>query len=615
MARLRCAPTLGIGCALLLSTGRLPLLAQTPPPIKFEVPAVVDPIHTNGEPDIGIDPVGMVYVSGPTGTGTQRSVWLGSVDRGHTFRIISPGPPPSAIGGIIDPPGGGDTDINFDRSGKQYFADLYALACQRTATTTDGGATVSQEIYPAGCSGIPGADRQWLAVYDPAPGTPNQSAYTGPKPLIYMEFNNLVGPGPNGGAEWTQSTDGLTYVHALADVAPGTAAVYSPFGPDGYPAIDQVTGKVFQAAGFHNSKGKFSLLLNIGTPDAAGNLHFLDAPTSAGNGPNYATLAPIAGNLPASPYPLFPMTSFYTADTLFLTWTLSPTDGDPTLRQTFVSVASAASGWRNWSAPVQVSSSPSMVSVFPWMKAGGPGRADVVWYGSNLSVDPSSQKGQSWDVFMSQVVYPVSTTGAATGAGPSVAQVRVTAHPMPYNDICLAGTGCIASQGNRNLADFFAVTIDHTGAAEIVYDDTSNGLAQPGFTPTGNQTVDHAGAGVITLARQSSGPGLFGTNVSGPSNAPTIGITGNFGDALFPVIGGTNVPGTDILSNSISLSGNTLTVTTRIVDLSNPAATAARIAGTAFLQYVTRWQMGNTIYYGAMENTSLNRQIGRASCR
>src|SRR2546425_3223399 len=104
MARLRCAPTLGIGCALLLSTGRLPLLAQTPPPIKFEVPAVVDPIHTNGEPDIGIDPFGRVFVSGPTGTGTQRSVWLGSVDRGHTFRIISPGPPPSAIAGIIDPP-------------------------------------------------------------------------------------------------------------------------------------------------------------------------------------------------------------------------------------------------------------------------------------------------------------------------------------------------------------------------------------------------------------------------------------------------------------------------------------------------------------------------------
>src|SRR5713226_1536618 len=179
MACLRWAPTVGIGCALLLSAGTLPLLAQTPPPLKFEVPAVVDPIHTNGEPDIGIDPRGRVFVSGPTGTGTQRSVWLGSVDRGHTFRIINPGIPPNALVGTNAPPGGGDTDIAFDRSGKQYFADLYALACLRTATTTDGGATVSQSITGGCTNSGPGADRQWLAVYDPPEDTPNQSAYSG----------------------------------------------------------------------------------------------------------------------------------------------------------------------------------------------------------------------------------------------------------------------------------------------------------------------------------------------------------------------------------------------------------------------------------------------------
>src|SRR5258705_11413948 len=121
MACLRWAPTGVTGWALLLNAGTLRLLAQTPPTIRFEVPAVVDPIHTNGEPDIGIDPFGRVFVSGPTGTGTQRSVWLGSVDRGHTFRIISPGLPPNALLGTNAPPGGGDTDINFDRSGKQYF--------------------------------------------------------------------------------------------------------------------------------------------------------------------------------------------------------------------------------------------------------------------------------------------------------------------------------------------------------------------------------------------------------------------------------------------------------------------------------------------------------------
>src|SRR5437667_433962 len=161
--------------------------------ISFETPSVVDPLHTYGEPDIGVDVLGRVFVSGPTGTGTQRSVWSGSVDGGHTFRVITPGAPPTAIQGIEDPPGGGDTDINFDRSGKQFFADLYALACVRVATTADGGASVDQNFL--GCDGSPGADRQWLAVYDPAPGTPHDSAYLRPTPLVYLEYNNLVVPG------------------------------------------------------------------------------------------------------------------------------------------------------------------------------------------------------------------------------------------------------------------------------------------------------------------------------------------------------------------------------------------------------------------------------------
>src|SRR5881394_2097887 len=91
--------------------------------IAFETPAVADPIHTWGEPTIGVDPNGGVFVSGPTGTGTQRSAWEGSVDGGRSFRVITPGPVPTAIQSIEDPPGGGDTDLNFDRSGKVYFAD------------------------------------------------------------------------------------------------------------------------------------------------------------------------------------------------------------------------------------------------------------------------------------------------------------------------------------------------------------------------------------------------------------------------------------------------------------------------------------------------------------
>src|SRR2546422_4468741 len=431
--RVRLALAFAFVCALVLGLGSLPLLAQTSsstrPPIKFEVPAVVDPIHTNGEPDIAIDPQGQVFVSGPTGTGTQRSVWLGSVDRGHTFRIITPGPPPSAITGIIDPPGGGDTDIAFDRSGKQYFADLYALLCVRTATTTDGGATVSQSITGGCTSSGPGADRQWLAVYDPPEDTPNQAAYSGPRPLIYLEYNNLVGPGQNGGAQWNMSTDGLTYLNALANAPTGTGAVYTPFGPDGYPAIDQVTGKVFQAAGFQNSDGTYSLLLNIGTPDTSGQLTFLDAPTTLVGGPNNGNLIHIDDNLLGSPDTLFTVLSMDTARNLFVAWALSPSSGNPAQRQVFVSAASAASGWRTWTPPLQVSDGSTAtrdaVNVFPWIKAGGPGQADAVWYGPDKSVDPCSHIGQKWNVCIAQVILRVVGDGAEHGGSPSQLAVKV----------------------------------------------------------------------------------------------------------------------------------------------------------------------------------------------
>src|SRR5437588_2517436 len=575
--------------------------------IGFQVPSVVDPIHTNGEPDIAIDVQGRVFVSGPTGPGTQRSPWFGSVAGGQTFRVMAQKTPPDPIIGILAPgPGGGDTDITFDRSGKQYFADLYALTCLRVAVTgpTNSGATDQENVYPGGCDLTLGADRQWLAVYDPAPGTPNQSAYTGPRPLIYLEYNNLVGPGPNGGAQWNKSTDGLIFVNGTADE--GTAvplgAVYSPFGADGYPAIDQVTGKVFQAAGCSAGLcGSEGLYLNIGTPDSTGTLHFLDA---VAGGQDLSKLIKIA-DTNGSPDTLFTVASVDSARNLYVAWALDT--GAPSGRQVFVSAASAASGWTNWTNPVQVSDGSTgtgdAVNVFPWIKAGGPGRADAVWYGSNKNIDPSTSAGQAWNVFMSQVVFPTDKSGAITGAAPSKTLVKVSPHPMHYDSICLQGTGCITSQGNRNLADFFVVTIDRTGAAEVVYDDTSNGLIQPGFAPDNQQLVDHAGAGVVTVARQSSGPGLFGTSVSGSSNAPVTGLTDPSGDALYPVIGGANVPGMDVVRNSMSISGKVLTATTKVVDLRNPAATTAEIAGTTSLQYITRWQMGNTLYFAAMQTT------------
>src|SRR5438309_2837514 len=584
--------------------------------IGFETPSIVDPIHTNGEPDIAVDPQGRVFNSGPTGTGTQRSTWFGSVDGGHTFRVMAQKTVPSPIMGIPAPgPGGGDTDIAIDRSGKQYFADLWALACQRVAVTgpVDSGASDQENFL--GCSGSgPGSDRQWFAVYDPAPGTPNQSKYVGPRPLVYLEWNNIVGPGPNGGAQWNMSTDGLNYINATAGVTPANSTSYSPFGPDGYPAIDQVTGKVFQAAGCTTKNGCTSsgLWMNIGTPDSTGTLKFLD--DNGAGGQDLKKLVHIADTPTGSPDTLFSVLSMDSGRNLEMVWTVSPANNDPTLRQTFVSASSAASGWTVWTAPVQVSDGSTATgdatNVFPWLKAGGPGRADAVWYGSDQPVDPSSHSNQSWNVFMSQVVFPTNSSGGITGAAPSTQLVKVTPHPMHYDDVCLAGTGCITQTGNRNLADFFGVTIDLTGAAEIVYDDTSNKLVQPPGTCT-VQVADHCGAGVITIARQSSGLGLFGTKVSGPSNSPVSGLSDAAGDARYAVIDGSNQPGMDIRSSQLSFSpnGSTLNVTMQVTDLRHPEGAITAIQGATNVQYVTRWQMGNTIYYAAMENNAANQPI------
>jgi MYXO-CTERM domain-containing protein len=603
------ALSVAVGAAALSPALGTPLAGRAAPaPITFETPAVVDPLQTGGEPDINIDPQGRVFTSAPTGTGTQRSIWYASLDGGHTYRPISPNKPADTITTITAPPGGGDTDIQFDRSGKQYFSDLYALTCFRTATTSDAGATVSSDPQ-GGCAKTNGSggDRQWLAVYDPAPGTPKLGAYTGPTPLIYMEYNAYPV-----GTEWERSSTandssaggpGLQYTDAIAG-HPGTVN-YSPFGHDGYPSIDQATGDVLEASYASGSaSGLSDIKLNIGVPDANGDLTFRDV----SNGPGLITAAHdvIDDRGDAAN---FVVSSIDSGRNLWVAWVVRSTD--PKLAQAYVAVAGAASGWTQWSKPIQVSSPAggSYVSIFPWVKAGGPGRADVVWYGADRYTDPSTDNGQSWDVFMSQVVWPVDGTGGVTtGGSPSVNQVKVTPHPMKYHDVCLIGTLCISQQGNRNLADFFNISIDRSGAAEIVYNDTSNGLAQPGFTPGGQELVDHAGAPVLTVIRQRSGPGLYGTAVSGPSNAPVNSMTHPGGTALFPVIGGTGVPGLDVLGTQVALSGSTLKITNTVVDLSNPTATAQAV-NALFLQYVTRWQTGNTIYYAGFSTNPAGQQM------
>src|SRR5438067_9469259 len=93
-------------------------------PIQWGVPRIVDPIHAYGEPDIKVAPNGDVLVSGPQGTGVQRSIWNVSKDNGDSWRVVNGVPLASSqpvcqlapavcldINKSSLGPGGGDTDI------------------------------------------------------------------------------------------------------------------------------------------------------------------------------------------------------------------------------------------------------------------------------------------------------------------------------------------------------------------------------------------------------------------------------------------------------------------------------------------------------------------------
>jgi uncharacterized membrane protein YtjA (UPF0391 family) len=681
-----CFGVLSIAASALGFAGSTPAKAG-PNNITFATPVVMDPIHNGGEPTIVHSPAtdNTVYASSPWGTGTQRSIWDASADGGETFRIVNqclpaagevatscPAPSSVTTNGITsspNPPGGGDTDQRLDSHGVDYFADLWALVCDRMAKTSDNGASALQNPYgcnnpnfTTACSPLAistqqcrpdGSDRQWLLTVDPAllPGNTATPPNAG---LKYMEYNNLQTI-QNGCSYWVKSSDGLNYTAANNNLG--------NFGCDGYPSADQVTGDVFETADCGDGA---SVCLNIGEPDASGNLCFLDDPhtffidnnahtcgpandpTTGGNSIGHS-LIKVATGLAGSPDLLFTVSSMDTGRNLHVTWVVNG-GNDFTKYQAFTTVAAASSNWTQFAKPVQLSAS-NTLNVFPWLVAGDPGRSDSVWYGTTAQRTPNTNTGQVWNVYMGQVFWPLLSDNktvditTANATPPTPTTVIVSPHPNHYNSICLAGTGCILQTGDRNLADFFSVTIDHNGAAEVEYNDTSNQLLQPGFSPpsaSGNPPTcnppcglaDHPGAPVITIAHQDGGPGLLvGKSPSSlsyePTSAPTVGMTDPSGDALYPVIknstnNAANQPAFDLLSNHLSLSGSQLTVTMTVADLTAGTmfTDQGNVVGASHVQYVTRWLMcpsptncdashNPPIFYAMMETNSAARQAGQ----
>ena len=547
-----------------------------PGAIKFGVPRIVDPIHVYGEPDIKVAPNGTVYVSGPQGTGVQRSIWNVSYDNGDSYRLVQDNKTGSAYPSALIPtkstlgPGGGDTELAVDRHSNVYYADLYALACYTTGYSHDNGKTV--QSTPLGCA-QPLADRQWLGLFDPAPSDHTISPYKGDRPLVYLKYSD---EGADGGSRVDYSTGTAPTNWHQGDPA-GKIAVESGYGPTDAPiVIDQHTGDLLTPV----MKGNSGMALAVGVPAADGSAHLK------------FHYDPIVSSLTGDPNTLFPGFAEDTARNLYVVWV----NGKD--YQVYYSwAAPKGNDWGAWHAPVKINRPPSAVQLMPWVAAGRNGIIDVAWYGTDKTMaqlgskGPSAKANQQWWTWFAQIDH-------ANSNKPHIVQSVASQHPMHYNDICMLGTGCITATGNRNIADFFEVVIDNQGRARIVYTDTSNGLA----SVLGNvEAADHPGAALDTVATQQTGLNAWtGKPLKAvESQKPIAGISDPSGDARYPVLGGAAVPGADIERMSMSRSSSTLRI--QVTLKHGTLGDAAQAAGAPFGRLIVRWQMGNTLYHAGVD--------------
>ena len=585
---------------------------EVPTPLSFATPTVVDPVNLYGEPDLRSDPskAGVWYASGPWGTGTQRSIWNQSQDGTHTFRELHDHPDPLHSGGSILGPGGGDTEVAVDHNGKFYGADLAALVTQHALTSTDRGKTFNSQPLPAVFRDSAGTDRQWFGLWDPPNPAASRlaSGYTGAFPVNYMTYLQAgTGSGETVASSVPVGTNssqvGLDYSCQPGVTGPALCPSW-PVNGDGFVFLDQLTGKIVQAIDYNSGAPGESdqAAVEVITPDVNGYMHMAINPADP-KGPQRHKVAQLNN---ASTSAIFPVIAEDAQRNAYYIWVERPggarAAGSWQVYYAW-SPAGADSQWNNWSAPIRVSAPPSATAIMPWAVAGGDGNLDIAWYGTDKALtNPESDTdpltaASSWYLYMAQVQH------ATNPLTRTITQVRAVDHPMHHGSICLSGLGCITVQGNRNLADYFEITTDASGAAYIVYDNTANDLINQvpvigADAPEG--VVDHKGAELVQVVRQVGGPSLNDGFINQPTDIGVSKITAPSGDALYDPVSGVNYPGLDIVGVSLAQQDANLLAQVNVSDLSKVTAAAAAI-GAPFIDFVVRFEFNSKLYFAAVE--------------
>ena len=576
-------PTVGVQdyTALLSATSSPKYVPQklTTGGLTFSNSTLTDPFRVGTEPNIAVSPDGhTVYESPIFGFSTTQSFLTRSTDGGKTFNVLGlPG-----VGKTDQCTGGGDSDLQADAfPGDLYMIDLGGAPEVPARVTANRGLTFTSSCEANFHDGVNYfTDRQWLSYdkkhkvmwYIYRDGVLNTTTLPGigATDIGKQGYGEFLKYAPLASAAGRAGSAQLAFTNICDNSTTGDAT----------PCIHDV-----QIAG------------NPVTDNTATSPHYgttyLAMTTSAGVGvAAFTTTKSSVHEYTAAKKGsaiLFPTVAVDRSGVVYETWT------DATNYRVYLT-HTVGTDLNRWTKPVVVNGAPVTTTVMPWIVAGSKGRIDVVFYGSPNLAAPTTNDGP-WYPYLVQSLN-------ATSATPTFHQARMTDHPNHIEPVCLSGLGCTTNTGpagDRELGDFFRVTLDRSGRALVSFADGDNQL---GAEVAGGPA---AAPSFADFVRQSTGPSLYGGTVSRvatPRNCVTTGKHHNPVPFVVPDSGtqGADVPALNLHASCVTRTqSGALKVTISLNTLDLNAAVAPPALPTA--TYMVRWVYKHKVYFAAAEDS------------
>ncbi|HKO63529.1 MAG TPA: hypothetical protein VJV03_20360, partial [Pyrinomonadaceae bacterium] len=544
-----------------------PSPAQTPP-ITFESNTMADFSATSGEPIIKVDKKDRIFVTTPFGLSTTVSMLWRSDDGGRSYLPL--GPP--ALRDAVAGPGGGDSDVDFDDKDRVYFIDLWA-GCVTVAVSEDGGNTfpTDRTSYVSCVSGeTQGAidDRQWIAAYGDGRAYMTWRRFTGLSPLPFYMFRTR-----DAGRTWDEGR------------VLGTVTQSGPLKVDKTKRRVTVAGQERDAILAYQIyfNGNDIRMFRITDLDDGSDPIVEDSRIYNGGSEDTSNV--------------FPIITVDRAGNLYAAWSQTQSTADTS--QTIYMATSTDRG-QTWSPRKRVSTFTG-TNIMPWIVAGDPGRAAIVWYRSPVPANPNSV-GSEWMIYMAQTLNAFDAT-------PGFQTVPVSHNIVKRGEICTDGTLCDATGRDRSFLEYPSVDMDSRGAAVVVYNDNTNQSDGP-YVMTAKQSTGPSLLAIGLLGREPGTVSVTAPAANATVRTETLTIEGahtlparNFdrdetGDAHFRSTDA-NMPGADLRSVSLREEGDALVLTMQVADLTpaGRSAAAASVGNGDGMFYVTQWDYADKIYW------------------